>query len=582
MTLIRKQIFLLFPFIIFFLFCTAQINLNNGLVAYYPFSGNANDVSGNNNNGIVTNANLTTDMSGNSNAAFLFNGNNSYIRVPHSTSLNSTDKITVCMKIFSYGGNSSSMLLNRYKLLSNGWGNRMYGAYFNIAPSTNVGFEVWSPGGCNQIPQYYYWANENSAISDNQWYCLVFVFDGLNIKLYINGELRDTKPSLVNYIDTCDGTQDLFIGSYYTGVQSFNGKIDDVRIYNRPLNDDEIVTYSLDCGAYIISSDFTYTTDACLTSKILFRDSSHVIGTTIDSYVWDFGDGNFSNQPIISHTYSDTGTYIVKLIVKDNTGHQSIKQKNVRITSLTKRFANAGSDTTLCPSSQSYLLKGSGGLVYKWSPCDSVDNCSSPNPSLLQIKPVNHFYLEVTDQYGCVDRDTVVIYRKSRFADAGSDKQICNINTTIELNARGGRSYSWNPCIGLSDCNSSDPVLHYSNIDKYWVEVTDEYGCVDIDSVNILISGSLSHVSIPNSFTPNRDGINDLIKVVYPFSSGIFYFRIYNRWGQKIFETHDIRVGWDGTLNGKQQNAGVYSYEVYIKEDGCDAYYSKGVITLLR
>src|SRR4051812_11254471 len=74
---------------------TAQVNLNLGLKAYYPFTGNANDVSGNNNNPVFNNATLTSDRLGNANSAYHFNGTNNYMQIPNSPMLNTTNKMSI-------------------------------------------------------------------------------------------------------------------------------------------------------------------------------------------------------------------------------------------------------------------------------------------------------------------------------------------------------------------------------------------------------------------------------------------------------------------------------------------------------
>src|SRR6185312_11005406 len=96
-----------FVFFIFLLLLTcssfAQVNLNSGLVAYYPFTGNANDISGNGNNPIFNNATLTTDRFGNPNSAYSFNGVDNYIQIPNSPSLNPANQISICAWVKAAG-----------------------------------------------------------------------------------------------------------------------------------------------------------------------------------------------------------------------------------------------------------------------------------------------------------------------------------------------------------------------------------------------------------------------------------------------------------------------------------------------
>jgi len=77
--------------------CFAQADLNAGLLAYYPFTGNANDISGNNNNPVFNNATLTADRSGNPNSAYHFNGSSNYMRIPNTSTINSGNTLSLCV-----------------------------------------------------------------------------------------------------------------------------------------------------------------------------------------------------------------------------------------------------------------------------------------------------------------------------------------------------------------------------------------------------------------------------------------------------------------------------------------------------
>ena len=110
--------------------------------------------------------------------------------------------------------------------------------------------------------------------------------------------------------------------------------------------------------------------------------------------------------------------------------------------------------------------------------------------------------------------------------------------------------------------------------------LNNEFNCTDTacNPVQAIIQPLLD---VPNAFTPGRFGINGVVKV-RGFGISKLVFRIYNRWGQKVFEGNDVNLGWDGTFNGNPQPMDVYAYTVEAEfSDGTKAS-KKGDITLLR
>ena len=225
--------------------CIGQVNLNLGLRAYYPFSGNASDISGNNNNAVFNNAALTADRFGNPASAYHFNGANTYIRVPNSPSLNPGNKLSLCAWVRPTGfyagnchGNSVIMKGNtgatpgRYLM----WyddnagtnGINCTGAPVNPNVQNFYGEAAFTPP-----PGY------TPYIQTGQWYSVVITYDGTTARLYINCQLKYNGPqgSL-----TFGNSDDLFIGALNNVSFPYwvNGDIDEVRIYDRALTSDEV------------------------------------------------------------------------------------------------------------------------------------------------------------------------------------------------------------------------------------------------------------------------------------------------------------------------------------------------------
>jgi gliding motility-associated-like protein len=134
------------------------------------------------------------------------------------------------------------------------------------------------------------------------------------------------------------------------------------------------------------------------------------------------------------------------------------------------------------------------------------------------------------------------------------------------LNAVGtppNATYTWSPLTGLSDPFIPDPVTVLKNDVTYYVTVTDENGCTATDDIKLKVFGN-PDVYVPNSFTPNGDGKNDMLMPLGFGLRSVEYFKIYNRYGQLVFQTNSLGIGWDGTFKGKPQPAGTYTYMVKV------------------
>jgi len=148
----------------------------------------------------------------------------------------------------------------------------------------------------------------------------------------------------------------------------------------------------------------------------------------------------------------------------------------------------------------------------------------------------------------------------------------------IQLMARSpgiNYSYQWNPSVGLNFYNLKAPVFNYDKQTEYLITLTSDIGCITVDTLLVKINTTPS-IYVPNAWSPNDDGHNDYIAPMTTNIRQLNYFRIFNRWGQKVFETNVIGVGWNGIFNSKRQPIDVYTWTievistggVYIKKTG--------------
>ncbi len=218
--LVLMAVFLVLP-------TQAQVNLQQGLVAYYPFNGNANDESGNGNRGVVNGATLTEDRFGNANSAYFFNGVTHYISLPALINNISIGTISIWFNPFSWNiGNHGRYFFSSARISN--------GDYLNIGAhpaffSHELIAGVYGSWG-------WHWARSYSPPQLNNWHHVVFQWGTNGQKLYLNGVLVDTKSS-TGYVTQ---SQTIYIGRSSWPSSHVNGKIDDIRIYNRALSEQEI------------------------------------------------------------------------------------------------------------------------------------------------------------------------------------------------------------------------------------------------------------------------------------------------------------------------------------------------------
>jgi gliding motility-associated-like protein len=131
--------------------------------------------------------------------------------------------------------------------------------------------------------------------------------------------------------------------------------------------------------------------------------------------------------------------------------------------------------------------------------------------------------------------------------------------------------------VGLSAYNISNPVISPEVNTRYIVTATTENGCTTIDTINVFRAET--NMDMPNAFAP---GHGKELKIIKEGIATLKYFRIFNRWGDKLFETMDVDKGWDGSYNGEPQPLGVYIYSIQAVTDTGKIFNKQGNITLIR
>jgi gliding motility-associated-like protein len=240
------------------------------------------------------------------------------------------------------------------------------------------------------------------------------------------------------------------------------------------------------------------------------------------------------------------------------------------------------------------------GTSYTWSPSTSLTNTGNgTTPSLpytinaVAAPLTTTAYILTVKNAGCPNlfTDTFRVRVSPKITVfAGNDTAIV-ANQKLQLNAAvndpAANQFTWTPPIGLNFTTVQNPVatLIPSMVEDaitYVVRATNPNGCYGEDNINVRVFKTGPDVFVPDAFTPNGDGHNDIIRPVLVGVKQLNFFRVYNRWGQLVFSTTQNSKGWDGRIAGQQQSSGNFVYVVQAVDYTGKLISKKGSIILIR
>jgi gliding motility-associated-like protein len=265
--------------------------------------------------------------------------------------------------------------------------------------------------------------------------------------------------------------------------------------------------------------------------------------------------------------------------------NQCIVMDSVMVSILPRTNFKAPSDQSVCKG-MPVVLNGNNALKdrYTWSPATYLNDPSSPAPQSTPDQDIT-YHVNISDPV-CPEYDSVfdvqVIVHPSPVIVAHKSNDINCSNLNSQLSVSGASVYSWQPAEGLSDASSASPVATISATTHFIVQGTTDIGCSAFDSVTVIVTKTDQNpFSVPNAFTPNNDGINDCFGIRNWGDVKLEDFSIYNRWGQRVFETKNSADCWDGTFQGQKQDAGNFVY--LIKANSfCGTIQKQGTLLLIR
>ncbi|MDB5206908.1 MAG: type sorting protein [Flavisolibacter sp.] len=309
------------------------------------------------------------------------------------------------------------------------------------------------------------------------------------------------------------------------------------------------------------------------------------LGATSDGLRFLWNNAPTLNNPTLLRPTAKPVANVTQYIITATIGSCNATD-DVQVTSKPYPIADAGNDTIVCYNTAAQLNGSIVGSSFTWSPVTTLFNSNTLLPRASPRRTTSYI-LSAFDTLGCPKsgRDTViVIVNPEVVAFAGRDTAVV-IGQPLQFGATGGVSYLWSPPIALNNINIADPrAIYNGELDsvRYTLTVKDSIGCSDEATVLVKVFRTVPKVFVPTAFTPNGDGRNEIVAPVAVGITKIEYFRIYNRWGQLVFQTTVNGKGWDGRIGGKDQSTATYVWIVKGTDFTGKSVFAKGNVTLIR
>jgi gliding motility-associated-like protein len=262
----------------------------------------------------------------------------------------------------------------------------------------------------------------------------------------------------------------------------------------------------------------------------------------------------------------------------------------VKVTVKTRLDARAYPDTSVCMGDtiQLHVFAENTSLhttKITWQSAPTLSSLTDLNP--YAYPKTNTTYYALIENGACqLQKIPVnVDVKPNPSVVAGEDKILINgSEVQIDANSPDMVSYLWSPPYKLSCIDCQSPMASPERDTSYTITAINQYGCRATDNLRIQVieDCSGSTIYVPNTFSPNGDGQNDVLRVLGPGVASVKLFRVFNRWGQMIFSSSDTNVGWDGTFNGTELNPGVYMYYMDVECINGQRSIKKGDVTLLK
>lgn len=236
-------------------------------------------------------------------------------------------------------------------------------------------------------------------------------------------------------------------------------------------------------------------------------------------------------------------------------------------------------DLAICPGEE-VTLSAQNGINYRWSPSAGLAGRNTANPT-ASPSSTTQYTLQMTDVNNCLVIDSVLVtVHPNVVIDAGPDNSVF-IGESINMQGAGVGTFEWIPPIYLDNPFDPQTLVTPDSSTTYTLLITSAEGCTAEDEVFIRVYFP-TQVFVPNAFSPDGDGRNDVVGPIWFNEFELEIFQVYNRWGQLVYETVNPDDRWDGTVAGAPAPMGVYVYLLRGVGNRGEPFVKQGNITLFR
>ncbi len=318
-----------------------------------------------------------------------------------------------------------------------------------------------------------------------------------------------------------------------------------------------------------------------------------VTSSNATTFNWFTDQGTAGNGSTISVGSGPAGaeeTYYVEAV--DGNGCSAID--TVLVSNRSIIFELDQEQTIVCEDEQ-YTVEPIGGLStegfnFNYFPPEIVSDETTIESEPI-IAPIENtfFVVEASNEYGCATSDSIFV-TVSRIDDnvealADPPEIIAGQTSQLSVDNNNGLIFEWDNETTLDDPTLEDPLAMPEETTSYKVIVINEDGCAEERTVTVVVRSpdcAEPFVFVPNAFSPNDDGMNDVFRIRGELYITESYLVVYSRWGEKMFESDNINTGWDGSFKGEDLCSDVYAYYYRVVCNDGQELEGKGNVSLLR
>jgi gliding motility-associated-like protein len=297
-------------------------------------------------------------------------------------------------------------------------------------------------------------------------------------------------------------------------------------------------------------------------------------GTAPYTYAWSPSGGTGS-----SATNLTAGIYTVTVTdASACTATQSFTITEPTVVALTPSQTNVTCNGASNGSASVVVTGGTGPYTYAWSPSGGTGASATNLTSGI-------YMVTVTDVSACTTTQSFTITEPAAFSMLVQPSTASfNLGDSVALTVTGAENYSWSPVTGLSCTLCSSPYASPTQTTSYVVTGKDASGCMETATVNIMVKEICNDLYVPTAFAPEAKNTNPENGKLCVYGSCItsLNYSVYDRWGNKVFETSNMDLCWDGTYKGKEISSGVYSYMLVVILNNGKRIEQSGNVSLIR